>query len=180
MDHRLQTAQHLRYNASRNGNANLLRTAENMEQRAYEHYDSQLDRLGKDTDGGTLNGIVPNPPLTVNDIVPDSQPSPNPVAYREPHGSLSVQDSPENDFQPLDSAREWEERKLRHLFDVAQKLREIAGRNGNENLLRTAERVEQIAITRYERNSKLWEGQKSELTASELTPVPSATIAARP
>ncbi len=61
-----------------------------------------------------------------------------------------------------------EERKRQHLFDVAQKLRDMAGRNGNANLLRTAEKVEQVAIARYQSKFGLWEGQSSEISQSEV------------
>ena len=79
----------------------------------------------------------------------------------------------------LESAQALEERKLQHLFDVAQKLRDIAGRNGNENLLRTADKVEQVAISRYEAKLEAWSNQASEVVGSDVIPV-TPTIAARP
>ncbi len=42
------------------------------------------------------------------------------------------------------------ERQLQQQLEVAQKLRELAAKNGNENLIRTAERMESMAANRYE------------------------------
>ena len=44
-----------------------------------------------------------------------------------------------------------EERKLRHRLDTAQRLREIANRNGNTNLLDAADRMEHKALEHYDK-----------------------------
>ncbi len=104
LDHRLQTAQHLRENSARNGNANLLNTADRMEQRAYEHYDSRLGRLGGNTAEVDLTGSAPESVVPGDDITAIPQTSPTQLALGGQRGLYSSEDSLGSDFQPLDSA----------------------------------------------------------------------------
>lgn len=63
-----------------------------------------------------------------------------------------------------------DERKLQHQLAVAQHLRDIAGRNGNTNLLQTAERMEQMAISRYQQNLDPLAPELSNLAQPNMTP----------
>ena len=180
LEHRLQTAQHLRDNSARNGNPNLLNTADRMEQRAYQHYDSRLGRLSGNSLEPSLDDSVPTSLLPADDVTaPTTQSSPWPTSLSGDRGAVPVEATPLAEPLSLESAQALEERKLQHLFDVAQKLRDIAGRNGNENLLRTADKVEQVAISRYEAKLEAWSNQASEVVGSDVIPV-TPTIAARP
>ncbi|KAA5540923.1 hypothetical protein FYK55_18585 [Roseiconus nitratireducens] len=176
LNHRLQVADHLRQNAERNGNANLLSTADRMEQRAYDHYDQRLSQMGIDN------------PLTDDPLQqPVTPPAENafqtfqaPESFREP----SLDERPSSLGTMDDSFSRHlanEDRKLNHQLDVAQQLRDIADRNGNPNLLQTADRMEQMALNRYERAMEHWTADHSAVdaitspmtSAGELTPAPS-------
>jgi hypothetical protein len=159
LDHRLQVAEHLRANAQRNGNQSLLDTADRMEQKAYDHYTSRLSRIDGAGDAG--GDALPDPPA--GDVPPTpsadlttSHPSESPAAAPT---SPTTEDpaAPAEDSEAATSfARRLanEERKLQHQLDVAQQLRDIATKDGNQNLIQTAERMEQMAVDRYEQQ---WE-----------------------
>ena len=133
LDHRLSVADKLRDNAARNGNQNLLDTADRMERSAYDHYDRRLNRIDGRTEDVDPFGPEPNA----------GRPSDlDPSWGRHDWGG---------DFDDLSRRELVEERKLQHQLDVAQHLRDVAARNGNENLMQTADRMQQMAIDRYQR-----------------------------
>lgn len=130
---RQNTAQKLRDISARNGNENLNDVADRMDQRALDHYrqrQAKIDQLaqrGTDTpfDENDLRDPL-DQPLTDQQIANLDNP-----ALQQQHRLLN------------------EERKLQHQLDVAQKLRDLSARNGNPNLLNTAERMELMAAERY-------------------------------
>jgi hypothetical protein len=136
LDHRLRTAERLRENAARNGNQNLLDTADRMEQRAYEHFDSRLRRVS-----GGVTGVDD---LSEGVLQPNRDGLINSNAFDAGDVRGGGSDS-------LTQHHLNEERKLQHQLDVAQRLRDIATRNGNENLIQTADHMEEMAARRYER-----------------------------
>ena len=150
LSHRQQTAQKLREIAERNGNDNLLQTADRMDQKAIEHYEKRLAKIDGTSTGGE--------PVNVNDLGQDV------VGAGEALQEVSLPDPP-LDESVLDAATPLseglsdnlarrlvqEDRKLQHQLDVAQHLRDVAARNGNDNLLRAAERMETTAADRYQR-----------------------------
>ena len=130
---RQQTAQQLRNIATRNGNQNLLNTADRMDQKALQHYQSRqakIDQLAKQNPNGPFNANQLNDPL--DQPLTDQQIAnlKDPVLQQN-HRLLN------------------EERKLQHQLNVAQQLRDIAAQNGNTNLIQTAEQMELMAASRY-------------------------------
>lgn len=171
LDHRLRTAQHLRDNAARNGNANLLNTADRMEQGAFDHYDSRLDRLGGGTGEVDFTGGDPDSLTLADDLTASPPTAPLSKPLGKQSGSFVADNSLGKHRQSLDSGLAVEARNLQSRLDIAQRLRDIAGRNEDENLLRTAERLEQIAISRYEHDLGLRQSRASEISQPEASPV---------
>lgn len=130
---RQQTAQQLRDISARNGNQNLMNTANRMDQQALQHYQSRqakIDQLAQQNPNNPLNPNQLNDPL-------DQQLTDQQIAnLKDP--SLQQQHRLLN-----------EERKLQHQLSVAQQLRDISAQNGNANLIRTAEQMESMAANRY-------------------------------
>jgi hypothetical protein len=155
LEHRLQTADHLRQNAERNGNQNLLDTADRMEARAYQHYESKMSRIdgrsGVDDLPPGDSGLTGRNQQSLLPSIHDSRVEDRLVDPTNVRNVMDVDDALGNDAFSFDRRFVNEERKLQHQLDVAQRLRDIAARNGNENLIGTAERMEQMAITRYDR-----------------------------
>lgn len=130
---RQNTAQKLREISARNGNQNLNDVADRMDQKALDHFEKrqakidQLEQRGADTPFNENDLRDPlDQQLTDRQIANLNDP-----ALQQQHRLLN------------------EERKLQHQLDVAQKLRDLSGRNGNANLLNTAERMELMAADRY-------------------------------
>lgn len=148
LDHRLRTAERLRENAARSGNQNLLDTADRMEQRAYEHYDSRLRRVRDGVTG------VDDLPVGADVLSADDhgegvlQPNRDGLVNSNSFDAGDVRGGGSNS---LTQHHLKEERKLQHQPDVAQRLRDIATRNGNENLIQSADHMEEMAARRYER-----------------------------
>lgn len=130
LDHRLQTSDRLRENAERNGNNNLFDTANRQEAKAYQHYD---DRMRRTADGQRATTF--------------SEPQ---SATAEKRATLFEGVSEPRGGDVLRRRRGDEAQKLQQQLDVAQQLRDIAARNGNTNLLDTADRIEQMALSRFE------------------------------
>jgi hypothetical protein len=131
--HSQQTAQKLRDISAKNGNENLLDVADRMDQKALDHYakrQEKIDEFAKRGDDSPLdNNSLLDPldqPLTEDQISKLTDP-----VLQQQHRLLN------------------EERTLQHQLDIAQKLRDLAAKNGNPNLLNTADRMEQMAADRY-------------------------------
>lgn len=134
LSQRQATAQMLRNLSARNGNQNLLNTANRMDQHALSHYtmrQAQLQNfangnlpLNQQTSLSPLNSPL-NTPLTRSQL---SQLSPTTFQQRQLFN---------------------EQQKLYHQLSVAQQLRDISAQNGNANLLQTASQMENMATTRY-------------------------------
>jgi hypothetical protein len=131
--HRQNTAQKLRDISERNGNENLKDVAGRMDQKALDHYDKRQAKIDELKQRGTDTPFDENElrdpfdrPLTDQQIANLDNPT-----LQQQHRLLN------------------EERKLQHQLDVAQKLRDLSARNGNPNLLNTAERMELMAADRY-------------------------------
>jgi hypothetical protein len=156
LGHRQQTAEKLRQIAERNGNENLLRTADKMDQQALDHYNKRLSKIDAQTpqevaervdrvaDGGAeASSLAERSPLTSPPPPADAAGGLQDVGLFDP--ALPEGISPDNARRL--AHEDW---KLQHQLDVAQRLRDNAARNGNENLLRTAERMESMAAERYQ------------------------------
>lgn len=145
LTHRQQTAQKLREIGERNGNDNLLRTADKMDQQALDHYDKRMNKIdGITSQEGTSE--VAN--LTESSL--GEQPFSGETASQLQDVARLDSQLPDG-FSPSSAGRlAQEEWKLQHQLDVAQRLRDNAARNGNENLLRAAERMETMAAQRYQ------------------------------
>lgn len=134
LSQRQATAQMLRNLSARNGNQNLLRTANMMDQHALSHYTMRQAQLQKFGNGNLpLNQQSPLSPLN------------SPLNTPMTRSQLS-QLSPTT-FQQRQLFNE--QQKLYHQLSVAQQLRDISAQNGNANLLRTATQMENMATTRY-------------------------------
>ena len=53
LDHRKRVTNHLREMSDRNGNERLKQVADDMDKRAYEHYDKQMQKPSRNTDSTT-------------------------------------------------------------------------------------------------------------------------------
>jgi hypothetical protein len=145
------TAQKLRDIAGRNGNDNLLQTADRMDQQALSHYEQRLAKIDELTSKGDVAGLkdLADGATDATDIERARKDALKladgaPLNELDPSGVVNT--------EPQSVARRLlnEERKLQHQLDVAQQLRDIAARNGNQNLLQTAERMETMAADRYQ------------------------------
>ncbi len=145
------TAQKLRDIAGRNGNDNLLQTADRMDQQALAHYEQRLAKIDELTSKGDVAGLqdLTDPVIDAADLETARKDALK-LADGSPLDDLDK--SVVGDAEPQSVAQRLlnEERKLQHQLDVAQQLRDIAGRNGNQNLLQTAERMETMAADRYQ------------------------------
>jgi hypothetical protein len=128
---RQATAQKLREISKRNGNENLNDVADRMDQKALDHYEKrqakidQLEQRGTPFDQSELSDPL-DQPLTEQQIANLDDP-----ILQQNHRFLN------------------EQRKFEHQMQVAQRLRQIAARNGNPNLVNTAARMEQMAANRF-------------------------------
>jgi hypothetical protein len=93
LDHRLNQAEHLRGVAERNGNENLLETADRMEANATRNFERQQQRFAGDPTvpttppGETPSGEAPAPTLTApNATEPVPVATPTPTASRAGRG----------------------------------------------------------------------------------------------
>ena len=128
LQHRQATAQKLREISDRNGNENLKTVADKMDQRALDQFDKRNQKIDQ------LNARH------------------NPTDLTQPNrvDGLNPADNGINDFSAQDQRRLLqEEQKLMHQLEVAQQLRDLAARNGNQNLIETADRMELMAAERY-------------------------------
>lgn len=133
LEHRQNTAQKLREISERNGNENLLDTADRMDQKALEHFEKRQAKIDEFAQRGE------NTPLDNNNLLdPLDQPLTEDQISKLTDPQLQQQHRLLN-----------EERKLQHQLDIAQKLRDLSAKNGNPNLINTAERMEQMAAERY-------------------------------
>jgi hypothetical protein len=151
LNHRLQTAQHLRDVAAKNGNQNLLNNADRMEQRAYDHYNSRLNRING-VNGDVADGLTNSATNLAGGNTGQQllQSGGNQLLNSTPLGPGNVANSANSVTDSFSRQLANEQRKLQHQLDVAQQLRDISARNGNQNLLNTADRMEQMAVNRYE------------------------------
>ena len=148
---RQQTAQKLRDIAARNGNDNLLQTADRMDQQALAHYEQRLAKIDELTSKGDVAGLqdLAVPATDAADLEEARQEALK-LADGSPLDDLDKSGIADTEPQSVAQRLLNEERKLQHQFDVAQQLRDIAARNGNENLLHSAERMETMAADRYQ------------------------------
>jgi hypothetical protein len=133
LEHRQNTAQKLREISERNGNENLLDTADRMDQKALDHFEKRQAKIDEFAQRGE------NTPLDNNDLL---DPLDKPLT--EEQISKLTDPNLQQQHRLLN-----EERKLEHQLDIAQKLRDLSAKNGNPNLINTAERMEQMAADRY-------------------------------
>lgn len=122
--HSQDVSQRLRDISQRNGNEKLMDTADKMDQRAQSHYDKRMEKIDQMSQ---KSGV----PTEQNAFDPGS------TNFGDQANSLG-------DKRLLN-----EQRKLEHQMEVANHLRDVAARNGNTNLLQTAERMETMAAERY-------------------------------
>jgi hypothetical protein len=130
---RQQTALRLREISERTGNAHLGNVADRMDRDALQHYRQRQQ---------TLDEFARRPVSALgahNDL---ADPLARPLTDQE----IAKLDNPQlrQQYRLLN-----EERKLQQQLETAQKLRELSSRNGNPNLISTAERMEQLAADRY-------------------------------
>lgn len=71
LEHRQQVAEHLRQIAERNGNQNLLDTAERHDEKASQHYEQRMSRINEVPDTG--DPTIPEPELDAP--IPSESPS---------------------------------------------------------------------------------------------------------
>lgn len=158
LQHRRETAQHLRDIAKKNGNDRLLDTADRMEQRAQEHYKSRLERIDQ----------FDRSPRTVDDVLDETENSffndfedavPNPVfdalnSALQPdrlHGDAASRlKRAFGRNNALERRLLNEDRQLQRSLGTAQHLRDLAAENGNNRLLQAADQMEQMAVELYE------------------------------
>jgi len=151
LTHRQQTAQKLRDIAGRNGNDNLLQTADRMDQQALSHYEQRLAKIDELSNKGDVTGLK-----DLADSATDATElkSVQQEAQQIANGAALKQLDPTNLTDaarlPADQQLLNSERTLQHQLGVAQQLRDIAAQNGNSSLLQTAERMETMAADRYQ------------------------------
>lgn len=148
---RQSTAQKLRDIAGRNGNDNLLQTADRMDQQALAHCEQRLARIDELTSKGDVAGLkdLVEPATDAADLEQARRDALK-LADGTPPSELDPSDVADAEPQSVAQRLLNEERKLQHQLDVARQLRDIAGRNGNQNLLQTAERMETMAADLYQ------------------------------
>lgn len=132
LQQRQSTAQKLREISARNGNENLLDTADRMDQKALDHYEQRNARIDE------LANRAPGSAFNETDLADelDREFTEAELSKLEPRIA--------NERRALNA-----ERQLQQQLDVAQKLRDLAVKNGNDNLIRTAENMETMAANRY-------------------------------
>ena len=138
----------------------MLQTADRMDQKALEHYDKRMSKIdgplaeeSLDEFGGLSDDAISDAAVRAEAFPPTD--SLQEVSLPDPPLSDPISEplSPLSDglSEPASRRLAQEDRKLQHQLDVAQHLRDVAARNGNENLLRTAERMETMAADRYQK-----------------------------
>jgi hypothetical protein len=158
LNQRMQTARRLRDLAQQNENQRLVDAADRMEQNAQQQYEKRTAKINQQSPEGQLSD---QPSADKESAVKESAPE----AGLEP-GTDAVSESqvPEVESSTLNKAADTagrekalqqqvlkEERTLRQRMDTAQKLRDIGKRNGNDQLLETADRMEQSAMQHFEK-----------------------------
>ena len=137
---RQATAEKMREISDRTGNENLRATADKMDQQALDYYQKRNEKIDQLAD---RHEPTPAGTNVKNDVDPVADTAPVPPPPEEPLQNLNESESSQQ-RRLLN-----EERKLEHQLSVAQKLRDLAAKNGNENLIRTAERMELMAAEQY-------------------------------
>ena len=145
--HRKEIAEHLRQTGERNGNEQLSEVADRMEERAQEHYEKRLSKIHDEqlpddafNDDGPLDGL---------DDVTDENAA-HDALEDLPGDAADVLDRLHGRENALTRQLLNEERKLEHQLQQAERLRQLADANGNGNLLDTADRMADRALTHYE------------------------------
>jgi hypothetical protein len=158
LQHRNYVASHLREVGERNGNQNLLDTADRMEQKAQEHYDQRMAKIeqqagtpeaGEPTDPGTTpDGTEPVSILDESTALDDST-APDDGTSTTPDGELPHDRGKLHGRQnALERHYRNAQRQLEHHFQKAQQLRETAA--GDPDRLAAADRMEQKALQDFE------------------------------
>jgi hypothetical protein len=138
LDHRLSQADHLRDIAERNGNEKLLDAADRMELAAHEHYQKRMAKI--DEKAGDKG-------LPASDDVADDVDDVDDDAMDDDAGRMGS--LPGEARHAKRQALQNEERILTQRLEQADHLRSIAERNGNERLLKVADRMEENALDHY-------------------------------
>jgi hypothetical protein len=195
LDHRRATADHLRSVGERNGNAQLDETADRMEERADEHYHRRIDRL--DQRSGEADGSSePTDSPAATDVPPPEATVALPGAERpsvrerlrrffslgrrrQQPATAAAPPQPNPPSQSVfERRRSIEQAKLDHRTHVAEHLRQVSQRNGNERLSQTADRMETRAQEQYGRRiqrideleQRIGERREGVDDAPEMTP----------
>jgi hypothetical protein len=159
LQHRNYVANHLREVGERNGNQNLLDTADRMEQKAQEHYDKRMARIeqqadtpeaGDPTDPGTVPDGTEPVSLEDGSTERDGSTAPGDGTSTTPEGDLPHDRGKLHGRQnALERHYRNAQRQLEHHFQRAQTMRETGA--GDPDRLAAADRIEQQALQDFER-----------------------------
>lgn len=164
LQHRQNVANQLRGIGERNGNQNLLDTADRMDQNAQRHYEKRMGAINEKA------GLTePGDPADPGETLPGTDPAsldnaPHPVD--EPPSVFDEPGDSEHGFVPdgselhdhgklygrqnaLDRQYHNAERQLEHHLQRSRVYRDAYDQTGDPVMLQTAEQIEQLAIDRY-------------------------------
>lgn len=164
LDHRKQVANHLREISDRNGNEHLKQVADDMEQRAQAHYDKQIERIKQKydlddtiTDTGAVENSADNPLGDESNTLDDSSEVINGTNNSTDEVARKLTGRENALLRQLRN----EERKLAKRMEEVERMREMAEQAGDEEMLQSADRLEQWAMDHFDqRMSQITEFQE--------------------
>lgn len=156
LEQRQDTAEKLREISERNGNQNLKDVADRMDQRAQDQFEKRnqtIDQLPiKSNKAASADGA--GSAIETGDLEEDVSLDRNKLVLNQERHILN------------------EERKLEHQLQIAQHLRDLAAKNGNQNLIETAERMELMAAEHYADQLAKFSQDLTPPTPVETAPLP--------
>jgi hypothetical protein len=155
LEHRRKIANHLRDLSAQNGNENLTDVADRLDQKAQEHYDKRIARLGErvgSVEGAdaALSGDPEGDVLpSAEDALNDASGALNDLAATEDAISDSAQKLTGRENALYRQLRN-EERKLDQGMATVERLNQLYEQTGDPQYLDAAERLESMALAHYE------------------------------